>query len=227
MTSHDSTIGPGSADFRGPMPGSDAAALPEPRLWLLLVTADWCAPCRPAPTLLRELCRRHGSAVGGAMVTLDGSVARVSALPGAPSAVRPGRGERPHGTGTPPSAAPAAPAATTSVGAPGAPASIGSVTAARTSEGPTRPQVAGVTSDDLEISLGEAGSTALHLPLTGETEADPLLAALAIEELPTWIALIPVERGSDALVERARLVGALPKHTVEASLVLPHVTPTA
>lgn len=38
----------------------------------MLVTASWSEPGRPAPTVVRELCRRQGDALIGLVVTVDG-----------------------------------------------------------------------------------------------------------------------------------------------------------
>lgn len=56
---HSGPIPPGSS----PSPLDPASSLPEPSVAVILVTADWAGPARPAATVLRELSRRWGDEV--------------------------------------------------------------------------------------------------------------------------------------------------------------------
>lgn len=116
------------------MPARPETRTLHPEAVIVLVTASWCLPCRPARTLLQELQRRWGERVLPLVLDADAAPA--------------------HGTG-----------------------------------------ING--SDGTSESARDAGDDPVDDAVVGTSGGDagvPVLARLAVEQLPTWILLHPEAR---------------------------------
>lgn len=119
---------------RPPVPARPEARTLHPEAVIVLVTASWCLPCRPARTLLQELQRRWGDRVLPLVLDADAE--------------------------------------------------------------PTHSTVVN-TSDGTSENTRDTGDETLDDAVVGTSEGHagvPVLARLAVEQLPTWILLHPEAR---------------------------------